>query len=1038
MNIKLSAAQQKAVDHLGQNVLVFASAGAGKTKTLIDRLCKRIIIDRIPLNQIVAITFTKAAAAEMRYRLQTELEKKANENKDDTFINEQLLKINDANILTIDSFCLNICKKYYYMVGLDNESCDNILDNSLNKIYLRKAIEDIIFVEDISHIIDNFSNSQTSIDSIIEIFANIIQKAEIQADPVKWMSEVRHHEAANFNEIRNEYTNFLTQFLLEKITTARNALIKMLDLLDSESKLYDEYDKLYQQIDYASTAKNYHELYFRLTNIEAINTRLRGDKEDKETFDRYKKILDKELNKVGEYLFSEDDHLVNYNAFVNLENDILDISLKIYNHYQELKIKNKALVFSDIAHYAYAILTANNNQIANELKEYYQEVMVDEFQDTNPYQYDIISLISNNNLFIVGDIKQSIYRFRGAVPQNMADLKNDPTFAEPIYLDANYRSKKNIVEFNNDFYEKMFKIHDLSFDATDIQKSMAPGNVEDKLDIRIRRFIKDDENDDELDTPEEDFTNREIRDLMIVSEINLITERREKENKKEKFKDIAVLVRTNDEKKSIIKAFEKYNIPYLVTDREGYFKSRVFENILAYLRLLSENNQTNQALVLISLYYEFDVNQLYELKDDYFEYEKFKEDFYELQILCTENDYHALIYKLIYLNDFYYKLSDFERTNINAFLQKLENYSFSSFHEMYHYIVDAKDAHDEVATSANSEADVVKIMTIHNSKGLQFDSVILPVSSSKQKPNSDSLVLNNKYGIGFDIAINEYYKTRSLSKLFMAKMDDQETIAEYCRLFYVATTRAERSLSILYVNASDSANDKEELKNNMYHFGSYLDCLYEGDIIRDSASNMKNGIETTLANPYPPTKTIFIAPPTIKREPIVTTGFNYSPSMAENYENVFDPESIEGMSYGTEIHKTFAKINYTEEINEDSIKKINDSLSASQIEMYLNFVNSDLIKDIRDNKYQIQQELSYYEKTDSGIIHGFIDFMAIKDNDIILIDYKTDNYNDEEKFVNKYLPQQEMYLKTIKERYPGAHITCFLYSCHYQKFIKLF
>jgi|GEM_PF-2739229 len=1044
--------QEAAINHdrdvVKKSALVFASAGAGKTAVLVERLCKLIIEKKVSLKNIVAITFTNDAASSMRYKLQNALSKKIaeiNDGKEKERLEKELSLINDANIATIDSFCLNIVKQYYYLSDIKSNAYDNILDNVEKKRLKNLAIKAVFDRYDTNklryYLSPNLFLDEKG-ETLRKMVDKIIDVADSKIDPLLWMDSISHEEKESLEV--SDYQAYLDD-LKKVITIAKDICVQMINTyaVNNEGNKDDELEEMFLTLSKASKAKDYDELISLLENKcgHQFTAMPKSHKCLKSLNDEYNEVM-KEL---ATKLISKDDFMALYNNACKYENKILDLAKEIYKEYNKIKKEYACVDFGDINHSCYQILTANNNELANKLKEDFYEIMVDEFQDTNDSQYEIIKLIAReDNLFLVGDIKQSIYRFRGAVPENMERLKSE---YQNYNLPHNFRSKENIIEFNNEFFFNIFNDNKKgSFTESDKQDPNPFSKQEKEIEVKYLRHNK---------TVGEESES--------IARVNLLCNEIIKDyNSGTKFGDMAVLVESNDEKTDLKYYFRKYNIPYLIIDKEGYYRSMVFETLLAYLNLLNEKSNLNAIILLQSLFYELDLNELYEcnkdkeddkVSDNYSylrclgkEYEgknkkliQFNKDYFELRELVKENKINELLHKLINLNNFYYKLEDRERHNLNNFLLHLSSFKFKSVSELLHYIEDAKEDHQDVSSGTSSKDDVVRVMTIHASKGLDFDSVYILSKNSKGNRGNNFKTIDDELGISLSIKKDEKKTSpylKGINEHLIDIKNREGEKSEYLRLYYVAATRAKRRLTFIAVCKLDEDTQaiKRKLQYKYVGFTNYLNAYFPSKLIEDIEE-----LPTVTALKAP---TIKYEVPEIKDYEVVEYD-KARPSEAKNTKVNLNLDAYAGMEYGTRIHNILANINYSQEISKQHLLKLDNKLSELETERILAFCESELIKELLNKEYEFKQEFSFYYKEDGIRRHGYIDFLAIGE-DIYLIDYKTDTKEDdgineikEETLIKRYLHEQQAYYDFLKKQYPNKKINAYLYSLPLKKFINI-
>lgn len=1018
--MQLNPSQEKAVNLTGTNILTLASAGGGKTTVLVSRLLKRIIKDRVSLDELVAITFTNAAALNMQKRLEKKLREASAANPNDIFIKDQISKIADANISTIHSFFLNIIKEYYYVIGLEKMQTNNILDSGRKALFLNKAFDETIEKEenlyDINH---QLTASFFSFDTLHDICLAVLNKAISFSDPYAWIESVKSYPISKLSELNPKIMATYMQDIKNHLIIAGGRLDKMIEL---NTKHNDNLLVLKKEIDEALVEDDYqfflNKLNLILVKIPTLTVK-KDDKDDislvvqAEKYKKYRSDLLEVFKKIASKLDKPSTIIESHNNSIPLEKAIFDLSMKVYQKFMEIKKENHCIDFDDFEHYASEILKANNYEIANKLKNQYKEIMVDEFQDTNDAQYAIIKMIANNNLFLVGDVKQSIYRFRKAKPSIMKSLKDDPSFVK-IHIQNNYRSNTNIVRFNNTLFEKIMNIYQKDVDESDIQITLENQAINNEPIL---------------------FKVTEDKENLALLLANTIHDLVSKENKK--FGDIAVLVRSHAHKKKIKEAFKNYNIPYFVSDTEGYFSSLSIDIIESYFKLLlDKRDNISLATILLSPLYNMSDEELATNKGNWWNInDNFKKDYYELKKLASLNKIDEILYYILDINDFYLEhLSKQEKDNVDNLLNNLDNFNTFTITDFISYIEDTSESQKENASTISEDADVVKVMTIHHSKGLEFDTVILYSDiANRQNGNGDIATIDDEFGLGISYITNDEGVTSTTikKKAHIAK-DNIEDILEFQRLLYVALTRTRKRLIIVDAFKEDDESKKDPLNLSLIYsrkgFTSYiLSAMKDYD---DMIIQREDTLE--IKKPFP-----YIAPisGTIPhKEYSFNKSEDIAPSSLESYRSTLKLDGNKGSDYGTLVHEIFENIDFDADNSFEELKHKYPSIPDSAINSIITFINNPIISNAK--KGEIYQELPFYLKNDDTLTHGYMDFVAIKDDEIILIDYKTDSGIKEKDFIDRYANQLNSYKKVLKEIYK-KDVKAYIYSVKLSIFIEM-
>lgn len=1006
--MKLNKAQSEAISTIGTNVLVCASAGGGKTTVLVNRLLKRIIEDKVSLDDIVAMTFTEAAATNMKNRLAAALKTRIQEATavERGYLEEQLAHLPDARISTIHSFCLSITKEYYYLLGLSKKTCDNIIDEARATIVKAKLLDQIIN----DHLINDGPNIKALSQAVSgELFAfenlkkainTIYRKANAQIDPLAFFDRFHYRKITNLQDYDETKMTVYLDLLKNRLSSIGDNYYK---LADFESGDREKYYLIAQEITGLLSDDDYADLVNKLQEILFLGKKAKDNPEFNKLRDETKDLIDD----LAKRLLAPASIINAHNDTIIYRQTLLEMAKELYLAYQDYKRQNEWIDFDDFEHYAYRILTINEGAIAAKYRHQFQEIMIDEFQDTNDIQYTIAALIANDNLFLVGDVKQSIYRFRKARPDIMMRLRHDPSF-KIIHMQNNYRSKANIVAFGNRLFERIMNIGQKAFAKEDAQITDLDEQFKDQTEIEFDLFTY------------QKKTAGQKKDEYYKA--HLLLRRVIKENRKgTAFKDIAVLVRTHNEKIMIKKVFDEYNVPYLIKDNEGYFNSYAIETVFAYLSYLIDDDKIAKTAVLASLY-RLNSDQLIDYAGD----EAIDKDRDQLRSLLLKGDIPAFFAYLLKINNFYLRLDKKERANIDLLLSKLTAYRIDSFRQLYDLIKETMKDQKETASISDDESDAVKIMTIHNSKGLEFDTVCLYSSSrNESKENSDNVLIDENLGFGLKYTYGpDRIAAKTLEVNLILEKNDMEDIFEYERLLYVALTRAKRSLFIV-----DAFKEEE--------FTSGLKMLYQR---KGFSSYLLSSTDDSLKiNRYEQLEPIGKLP-SANRQTAELPLINYpgqrstklAPSALENTSRRLFESSRLGLDMGTRIHDFLAAI----DLREDDW-----SLLVGYHELPLSF--QDKLAALHKNPVfqkavqgEYHQEYSFYQQDDDIIIHGYIDLIAFCEEEVIIIDYKNDKMKEESAFIKRYQNQINAY-KQVIARTTDKPIKGYIYAFELQKMIAV-
>ncbi|MBQ1289359.1 MAG: UvrD-helicase domain-containing protein, partial [Erysipelotrichaceae bacterium] len=529
-----------AVNSSGKNILVSASAGAGKTRVLVERLMKRCVKDRIPLSDILAVTFTEAAAAEMKNRVARglqELAEKTQEEAEKDYIRKQLILLADADITTIDGFCLDIIRKYYSVIGMDPARVNNVLDEAagaeLHRLAFEKALDEydrkhhdslITLLESVSPRPEDFDILQDMVrktEALCSQYGDAeewLRKAEENALPVKRLKDLP-------SSVQDAFFDALTLYY-ETICHFMNRMEETISFSDKAKKKADDLTlskNLLLSCEAPLKERNYS--FFREMFLSFGCEQKTPAGTDYDPYAKARDAMYKACGSLTKILYEEEVLVHDINSLSPLIHCLLDLTRRTMHYFSESKRMNACMDFTDMEHFAWSILSANGGAVAALFRDRLKEVMVDEFQDTSLLQNEIIEAVSPpGTIFRVGDVKQSIYRFRGAKPSLMRSLLADSSILN-IVLNHNYRSKDNIIAFSNELFQKLMNIRgcedrysedDIVTPGTDSQKLETPDPIQ--LILLEKKNAEEDAASGE-DGEEESWSEKECKAGWIASEM---------------------------------------------------------------------------------------------------------------------------------------------------------------------------------------------------------------------------------------------------------------------------------------------------------------------------------------------------------------------------------------------------------------------------------------------------------------------------------------------------------------------------------------
>jgi len=1010
--------QKEAIYTEGTNIIVSAGAGSGKTAVLTERVLEKVK-KGISVDNLLILTFTKMAAKEMKERIGDKLRKEG--------LTSELAKLDTADITTFDAYALSVVKKYHYYLNVSKDI--NIIDGSVIALYKRKILKDIFeeLYEENNHEFIDFIQEYCIKDDkdIFEFILNINSKLDLKTNKREYL-----HNYINtvYDEVKidNDIDNYIKVIL--KLISNINDYLEYIDDDDYLAKLYDVISPLL-------SAKSYDDIK---SNISIKLPILRGASDiTREYRDKIKSTID-EIKKLTTY-DSYDDIKRGILSTKGNAKVIIDIIKKLDDITYNYKVKYNSYEYSDIS--ALAIkLVRDNKEIREEIKNNLNEILIDEYQDTNDVQEEFISYISNNNVYMVGDIKQSIYRFRNANPyifKNKYDTYSNNIGGIKIDLNKNFRSREEVINNINLLFDRIMD-NDIGGADYSLSHRMIYGNLMYKGDgdnkednnFSVYNYLND-----------TTFKNNEVEAFIIADDIkNKINSGYRAFGKdtngvrKIKYSDFAILLDSSKSFDLYKKILEYNGIPTSIvksvnlTDGEVVL---VIKNIISFIIKINDNKIDNEFKKLFisigrSFLFNTDDNVLF----DYFLNNNFKDsDIYKISYNITKRlDTISLeeIIDLIVDNfDFYNKLFLLGDYNANILrIQKLKEITNSlinldyDIYDYQKYLDDIISNNLKLEYSVNDNStDTVKIMTIHASKGLEFG-VCYYGELYNRFNNSDAISkysYDNKYGIILPykdkFLYNTIYHNLSYRDYVM------ENISERIRLFYVALTRAkEKMIFILPSNTKEDNKSIGDIIDNSIRgkYNSFASIMYSLEsITKDYYKNIDiNDINLSkdynmISNNNYKEHLKLINDKIEVNTTCILSSIKENKTFSKKDIHIVTKEEEDKLLYGRLIHELFECTDFN---NLDNLSDNNKKI----IERFLEKVDI--------SHANIYKEYEFIYDEDNTTYHGIIDLMLEYQDNIKIIDYKLKNINDD-----AYIKQLNGYKDYIEKLF-NKKTSIYLYS----------
>ena len=1007
---KWTEEQMLAIVKGNTNIIVSAGAGSGKTAVLTQRVITNLK-KGMHINELLILTFTNNAAMEMKTRIKKAIL------EDDEIKNEAKLT-DSADITTFDAYVLSLVKKYHYLLNLDSDI--TLIDSSIIKKKKKDFIEEIFdelftqknekfikFVTDFGT--KNARQTKKTILNLDYSFDLITKKEDYLNNYIE-----SYYNKNNLDNLFHQFENTL----LKRVESIKNLLLNLSFEVDS-----DYYDKIYKTLEPLLKSSNYQEirsnLDFKLSPLRNASDKAKYYKE------QISKIIKdlKSLTEFHEQVLKDD--LLKTKEYAEV---IIEILLKLTQKVNAYKFEYQVFEFNDISKFALEILDENED-IRNELKNYYKEIMIDEYQDTSDVQEQFIKYIENNNVYMVGDIKQSIYRFRNSNPDIFKikyDAYKEGKNGFKIDLNKNFRSRGEVLDSINQIFNHIMddnignanyiKEHQLIFgNNTFIEE----GNNNYNNNLEIYNYL-----------PDPNFTKEEMEAFIIANDIKKkVTSNYEvfdKTLRPCKYSDFCILIDRTTAFDTYKKIFDFLNVPINIYKDDNIMisdETSLINNIIKFIINIKNNkiNETSRfcfASIARSYLYQLDDQTIY----DTISQNKINEsEIYEIAYNISKNldslSNEEIIKKIIYDYKFYDKMIIAGNLNYRSIiLDNLIN-KFKELNKVNMTIYEVNDYLDSLINDEESikipallnKNDSVTITNIHKSKGLEYKICYFP-SLHKEFNLMDlnnRIIFNTKFGLILPNYDNGFKSTfvNFLNKETYIK----DEISERIRLFYVALTRAKEKM-IMVTNLIQNDNCTTD-ENGIIDYLTRINYRSYKDILESVYPYIHKYIENidlpeiNIGYKYSQKNNINID--TEDNHKIIVNEKEYISELIneEHYsksENkLITPTEVSNMEYGTHMHYILENTDFK---NPDY-----SLLTNEEQEIIQELLNNQIMSNIKDAN--IYHEYEFIYENNKQIKTGIIDLMLEYPDHIDIIDYKLKNTNDP-----AYLKQLNGYKEYIENK----------------------
>lgn len=1032
-----SIPQKKAIDIRNTNVVVSASAGSGKTAVLVERLCQLVLKDHISIDSILAMTFTKDAAAEMKARLLSKLK----EQPKTDYILQQMALLETASISTIDSFCLSIVQNYYYKIPISYTMSKQTASTAQTRLAFENAYKhaiqdlDLKAYTQLKMYFHSFGKTEEDIQKYIEdILAIINSKSE--EDAKAWIENIQE----SYTYLNPKIMEYALKYFHNHCLAMTEILNEVIDQISKPEDYEIKKDYLSKCLD--ATSYSDFKVQFELYLKNTIGFKKTIDKVD---YSKYQTSFKEHETSIVENLFDEAFYLKDIQNHKDLVDTLFELTNKVKLYFQLEKKKMEVIDFNDMEHFAYQLL--QDPMIKEEMYNKYQMILVDEFQDTNELQEKIIaSFCHENNVFRVGDIKQSIYGFRQANPKIMQDwMEKEDTNNTPLLLQENYRSNASVIEFNNDFYSKIMNNELLGeqFKDIDIANVGTKGQME-SPQYPVRFLYTEYKNEDGNKATIKKNHNENRFDLIANDII-------EKHEAGMPYKSMCVLTRNHAPQEKLKAVFEAYNIPAMITIDHGFFTNPAIQIVISTLKALEDlTDDISLCASLMSPLFNISFSQIanccIEKEKGTSLYTSIKnEDFMKsfFELYANKNKTITQLLQYIYaFNNFYYASTTIQDKNNLDYLLELAG-QFENQNDIHSFVLQlSKDAMQDQTQEASlygKEDDVVQVKTMHQSKGLQFPIVyILSQHEQRDKHGSSCILFDSTLGLSLKgLSLDYKLKYNSIYHLALQTKKELDDLAEEMRVFYVATTRPQKELVIV-----DTIESIEDFYSPLNAYTLLEDESYTGWLLHTYA-NMSDSLVV-----FDKKQGLYERPLKVRQNntPYALPTYSkaskaFSSQTASGAKIKLDWKEVSlsknmGTIRGTLFHEIVAQCSYPYQ-EKDIIAYANSygyTLKDHDIKQILALNSDALYASWIKEKHVFEQ--SYIIEEKNQVVHGFMDLVIYKDNEIIIVDFKTDAVDNEQKLIDLYTIQLQTYKKAMKKLTNLPINTC-IYSFSLSKCIYL-
>ena len=872
MKVEWTKEQQEVIDKRNSNILVSAAAGSGKTAVLVERIIQKLMDSENPfdVDRLLVVTFTEAAAAEMKERIRDAIENKLEEEPDNEHLQRQSILIHSAKIMTIHSFCLSVIRDYFHTIDLDpgfrtGEEGElellrqDVLGEILETYYEEGSQEFCDFIE-------SFATGRDD-KQIEEMILKAYAFSCSYPSPIQWLEECQRVYHAQENWEEQAYVQKAKELVAYYLSDSLLFLQDGIAICEEEGGPVPYIEALHedvQQLEEMQRIQHFQELGECIRNVKwKTLSRISSKKVEQEGYceDKIEQVkglrqtvkdMIKEL-KLG--YFADDDAQIQ--ADMKLCQPMVTVFVQLVCEFTEKfteKKRSKNLIdFNDMEHLALQILTKEEGerlvatQVAKDYREELDEIMIDEYQDSNLLQEAILTSVSKveqgeHNIFMVGDVKQSIYRFRLARPELFMEKFDTYPKKEQctrIDLHKNFRSRREVLDTVNIIFGRIMakQLGGIQYDEG--AKLHEGATYEEQAGVQSEAILVHidafKEEQDKLEYTQREFeakaAAKRIKELLRTQHV---LDKQTGEYRLAKYRDIVILTRSLKGWTNVFaEILQAEGIPTYTSNREGYFETLEIGVLLNYLKVLDNKRQdlplasvltspfvgvSNEELAMIQIsepkkaFHEAVVCYVQTAEENALKdkLQSFLEQVEYYREMLPYTAIHTLLWKIIHETGYgeymaAYPAGNQRKANLEMLIEKALAYESTSYKGLFHFVryIEQLKKYEVDYGEANitdEQADAVRLMSIHKSKGLEFPVVIVAGMGKafNTQDTKSKVVLHPTLGIGMQ-AIDAKLRTKSdpLYRKVIQQETKLENAGEELRVLYVALTRAKEKLILL-------------------------------------------------------------------------------------------------------------------------------------------------------------------------------------------------------------------------------------------------